>query len=489
MMFHLPRLVDPHVHFREPGLEHKATLATEATAAGATHAICCEMPNTIPTTATIAAFADKVARADKSRDKCDVRFYFGATELGHLDELVKLFTDPQHAELRKHCSGHKVFLCNSTGNLGADGGVIDATFQVCAKLGITLVAHCEHAATNDLAARDIPYTTHAAHSRRQPAESEVTSIRQAIAMAERYGTNLHVAHLSTAGGLELVREAKQRREQALLKQQQRQQKKNEEKEQQHNQIEDGNKASDAAPAALPIARVTCEVAPHHLLLTADEDYPTLQGRLKVNPPVRSMADRNALWEGLLDGTIDCIATDHAPHLLSEKDVAETVVVRIPAVADDDDCDDKSSQKNKNQIEREELKQPPSGLPGIETSLALMLSIVLGHFPHPTSPPPPSLLLFVDEEGEDKDKEEGEKQSTTNEKQKRFTIDDLVRTMRTRANEIFNLRLSADGKDERLYLRVDPRADRVLRNEEQKTKCAWTPYHGWKVRGTVELVSR
>src|SRR3989338_580490 len=102
----LPGLIDCHVHFREPGLEHKATIASEATAARSGGIFyCCEMPNTNPGTNTVANLADKVCRADVVRNICDVRFFFGATTLEHIKELENIFTSPENEHLRKHCSG------------------------------------------------------------------------------------------------------------------------------------------------------------------------------------------------------------------------------------------------------------------------------------------------------------------------------------------------------------------------------------------------
>nr|BAF95074.1 dihydroorotase [Parabodo caudatus] len=377
-----PGLIDCHVHFREPGLEHKATIASEASAARSGGVfVCCEMPNTTPPTNSIERLKDKVERADHARDVCDVRFFFGATVHEHLAELEQLLSDPSLASLRRHCCGLKLYLDNSTGDMKSEDDVTEAAFALCGKYSFPLVAHCEHAGTNDRCSC-IPYTNAASHSERRPAISEVTSIREAISRAEKHNTPLHIAHLSTAEGMRCVKDARERG-----------------------------------------VKVTCEVTPHHLLLTV-ADYDTLGGRGKVNPPIRYSDDQELLWDGVIDGTIDCIATDHAPHLLSEKDTTDGM--------------------------------PPSGLPGVEVSLRLLLSIALGHWPHPTTKPPASAL--------------------------KLTTEMIRRLMFTRPNEIFDLHAS-----DAPAIRIDKQGSYTITNENQKTKCGWTPYNGWEVKGDFSLI--
>lgn len=377
----LPALIDCHVHFREPGLEHKADMASEGLAArhGGIRTVC-EMPNTKPGTHTIAAFADKVQRAARVADVCDIRFYFGAVASEHIAELEALWTKPEHAELKKRCSGLKLYLDNSTGDMKADESVVDEAFAACGRLGIPLVAHCECSCTNNAAAAKHPASSVAAHSDRRPPESEVKSISDAITKAEKHRTLLHVAHLSTAGGLQAVRDAKLR--------------------------------------GLP---VTCEVTPHHLFFTT-ADYPDYQAFLKVNPPIRTH-ERDMLWEGLMDGTIDCVATDHAPHLREEKALGA---------------------------------EAPSGMPGVEVVLPLMISVVAGHWPNPNSAPPPALAA---------------------DGARKLTFEDLARLMFENPNKIFNLRC-----DNASAIEVTTDGERILRHEDMHSKCGWTPYHGWKLHG-------
>ena len=273
-----PGLIDCHVHFREPGLEHKETMATGAAAAlaGGVTTVC-EMPNTIPPTVTVAALADKVRRA--SAPTCDIRFFFGATEPIHLQTLRELWTGTSEElqRLKKNCCGLKLYLDDSTGDQKAPHGVIEEAFKLCAELKIVVVCHCEDHETNQMeSGKRKVESDPAVHSLRRPPESEVKSIEYALSLAKKYGTHLHVAHLSTKDGLDLIRAAKKTG-----------------------------------------VNVTCEVAPHHLFLTVD-DYKTLGTLAKMNPPLRTREHQEALWAGIADGTVDCVSTDHAPHTLDEK---------------------------------------------------------------------------------------------------------------------------------------------------------------------------
>lgn len=373
-----PLLIDCHVHFREPGLEHKATMETEAASAMAGGiGLVCEMPNTIPATVTVAALADKVRRAARV-DQCDIRFYFGVTEAIHLQALRDLWTG-ESIELRRlkhHCCGVKLYLDHSTGDQKVDGGIVEDIFQACADLKIPLIAHCEDSEMNDAAKKANTRTDIAAHSEMRPAESEEKSICDAIAMAKKTGAALHIAHLSTAKGLQVVRDAKK--------------------------------------AGLPI---TCEVAPHHLFLTID-DYLSLGTLGKMNPPLRTRADAQALWDGIKDGTVDCVATDHAPHTLEEK-------------------------------KTEPVLSAPSGVPGVETMLPLLLTEV---------------------------------------RRKKLSHADIVRLCFTNPNRIFNL--GAHGIEQKKPARliiVDPEADWTIEGKNLKSKCGWTPFEGRPVTGKVVQV--
>ncbi|CAG9572093.1 putative dihydroorotase [Leishmania major strain Friedlin] len=388
----LPPLIDCHVHFREPGLEHKADIASESTAAyygGIT--VACDMPNTSPPTQSVAALADKVARAKATAHAhCQLFFFFGATAEAHLQELEELWTNPAHAELKTHCCGLKLYLDNSTGNMKSSLSVVEKSFEMCGRLQIVLVAHCEQSEINDAAAAQHPYDGPASHSLRRPADSEAASVQSAIALARQCRTPLHLAHVSTAQSLDLIREAR---------------------------------------AADPTLQLTCEVTPHHLFLTTS-DYSCCGARVKVNPPVRPPQHHEALWAGLLDGTVDCVGTDHAPHTIAEKDHCDAAA------------------------------QPPSGMPAIEVVVPLLLTVVAGQWPHPTAAKP-SALAAAEHQG------------------RTLTLDDVVRVLHTNPNRIFNLR-----QPDAPHRSFDLACEWTVRGEELHSKCQWTPYEGWRLRGRV-----
>lgn len=384
-MLLLPGLIDCHVHLREPGLTHKATMRSEAAAAvAAGYTTLCDMPNTIPPTVTVAALADKVRRASDIAE-CDIRFFLGITQPAHAAMLRELFSSSaaEAVALRSRCCGVKIFLDHSTGDQKIDHDVVDEAFAACAAHGIVLVAHCEDPEQNARAAAQNERTHIAAHSQMRPALSEQTSVENAIALARTHGTRFHVAHASTEGAIDAVHKAKQE--------------------------------------GLP---VTCEVTPHHLFLTTD-DYETLGPFAKMNPPLRSHKHRIALWQGIADGTVDCIATDHAPHTKEEK----TSVAPLDA---------------------------PSGVPGIETVLPLLLSVAAGHWPHPQ-----------------------QSQATC----PQFSYKDIVRLCHTNPSRIFSLHKQEIEEDKVTdIVIVDPAAEWTIEASAMKGACTWTPFDGWQVRG-------
>jgi dihydroorotase len=383
-----PLLIDCHVHFREPGLEHKATMETESQAAlaGGIGTVC-EMPNTIPPTTTIAALSDKVRRASAIRG-CTLKFFFGCTEAAHLQTLQDLWTGSsmELRRLKHHCAGVKIYFDHSTGNQGIPSELIEDVFRVCGELKIPLVAHCEDAILNANAKQACARSDVAAHSIVRPPESEVSAIARAIGLARTYKTPLHIAHLSTAGGASLVRKAK------------------------------AEKLS-----------VTAEAAPHHLFLTVD-DYAELGTLVKVNPPIRTKEDRDALWAALSDGTIDCIATDHAPHTLAEKRSGEPLSV-------------------------------PSGIPGVELSIPLLLTIAAGKWPHPSSSKPASLP--------------------------QISAQQILRWCFANPNRIFSLHAPLIEASARAKIAIiDPAAPWTVAPAGLKGKCGWTPYEAWQLTGSI-----
>jgi dihydroorotase len=262
----LPGAIDPQVHFREPGFEHKEDIETGTRAAvlgGITSVF--EMPNTDPPTTHAAALEDKLRRA-RGRAWCDIAFFVGATpdnaeELGELERLPG-------------CSGVKVFMGKSTGNLLVHE---DRDLERVLRSGRRRVAvHAEdelrlreRAEALDLARGGV-----AMHPEWRDVETAVRATRRLLDAAERCRRRVHVLHLTTAEEVALV-EA-------------------------HRDL------------------ATAETTPQHLTLTAPACYTELGTRVQMNPPIREDRHRQALWRGVVGGVIDNIASDHAPHTREEK---------------------------------------------------------------------------------------------------------------------------------------------------------------------------
>jgi dihydroorotase len=267
----LPGLIDDQVHFREPGLTHKANIATESRAAvagGITTFI--EQPNTVPQATTQKLLQDKFDIAEKS-SYTNYSFMFGGTN-DNLEELLK--TNP------KNVAGIKLFLGSSTGNMLVDNP--DVLEKIFSSTDLIISVHCEDEDTirrntvyyKDIYGDDIPIELHPVI---RSEEACYISSSQAIALAKKTGARLHIFHLSTAKETELFR----------------------------NDI------------PLEEKRITAEVCVHHLWFS-DADYKEKGTLIKWNPAVKTAVDRDGLWKALLDDRIDVLATDHAPHTLEEK---------------------------------------------------------------------------------------------------------------------------------------------------------------------------
>ena len=266
-----PGAIDDQVHFREPGLTHKANIETESKAAiagGITSFI--EMPNTNPQTTTVEALEHKFDIASKT-SYANYSFMFGGTN-DNLDEIKKV--DP------KTVAGLKLFLGSSTGNMLVDDpNVLEKIFK---STNMVISVHCEDEATIrknlqehiDQYGDDIPIGKHPII---RSEEACYLSSSKAIELAKKTGARLHVFHLSTG------------KETSLF--------------------------SNKIP--LKDKKITAEVCIHHLWFS-DEDYDKKGTLIKWNPAVKTAKDRDQLWKALLDGRIDVIATDHAPHTLEEK---------------------------------------------------------------------------------------------------------------------------------------------------------------------------
>lgn len=266
----LPGMIDDQVHFREPGAEHKGNIASESRAAvagGITSFM--DMPNTDPPTLTTAALADKKRRAAAS-SQANYGFHFGVSR-DNLDTIAAL--DPREV------AGVKVFMGASTGNMLVDDPqVLERLFIYCPTI---LLAHCEHTPSilaNETLWRERhgEFIPAAAHPLIRDADACYRSSSLAVDMARRFGTRLHVLHLTTA------------RELALF-----------------------------APGPVSNKHITAEVCVHHLLFD-DSDYAQLGHLIKCNPAIKTRADRDALRQALAGDVIDVIGTDHAPHTLEEK---------------------------------------------------------------------------------------------------------------------------------------------------------------------------
>ncbi|NNK39860.1 MAG: dihydroorotase [Winogradskyella sp.] len=276
----IPGAIDDQVHFREPGLTHKATIETESKAAiagGITSFI--EMPNTNPQTTTVVELDKKFQRAADT-SYANYSFMFGGTN-DNLDEILKV--DP------KSVAGLKLFLGSSTGNMLVDDPkVLEKIFS---STDMVISVHCEDEDTirknlktyTDQYGEDIPIKY---HPKIRSEEACYLSSSTAIALAKKTGARLHVFHLSTG------------KETSLF--------------------------SNKIP--LKDKKITAEVCIHHLWFSED-DYDEKGTLIKWNPAVKQKSDREQLWKALLDDRIDVIATDHAPHTIDEK---KSVYTKAPS---------------------------------------------------------------------------------------------------------------------------------------------------------------
>ena len=267
----IPGAIDDQVHFREPGLTHKGDIASESKAAiagGITSFI--EQPNTVPNAVTQEILEEKYQIA-ATNSYANFSFMMGATN-DNLAEVLK--TNPRNV------AGIKIFLGSSTGNMLVDNeAVLEKIFE---STPLLIAVHCEDETTirnntekyKAIYGEEVPVTVH--HLIRSEEACYISSSK-AVALAKKTGARLHIFHLSTAKEMDLFT----------------------------NKI------------PLEDKKITAEVCVHHLWFS-NEDYATKGNLIKWNPAVKTENDRKVLWEALLDGRIDVIATDHAPHTLEEK---------------------------------------------------------------------------------------------------------------------------------------------------------------------------
>lgn len=371
--------IDAHVHFREPGLTHKADMATESRAAvagGVTTVF--DMPNTNPPTISPEALAGKIELA-KDRSLAKIAFHIGASN-SNADMICRLVSegDPETGLKPSDIPGVKVFMGSSTGNMLVDEkGTLSKLFNIKEK---PVLVHCEDEATikaNLSAAQekygeDIPFEAHPEIRSRRAC---IISSIKALEMAMRYGTRLVLCHISTKEEIEMVRAAK-----------------------------------ETNPDI--IAETSC-----NYLWFSDKDYSRLGSRVKCNPAVKTEEDRKALREGLLNGLIDTIGSDHAPHLPSEKDAPYT--------------------------------KAPSGLPSIQQSLPVLLTVA---------------------------------------KQEDIPLTRIASVFSEKASKLYSLdtgRIAAGMKADLVIFDYDKKF--IVKEEDQYSKCGWTPYEGETLNGTIEQV--
>jgi len=270
-LFIVPGLIDGHVHFREPGLEHEETWATGSRAAvmgGVTTVL--EMPNTVPPTDTAARARDKLARAAAAA-YCDFGI-FGL--LGLSEESVAALADSGLIV------GLKAFMGPTTGGLAVsdDDGLL-RSLVIARDAGLRVAFHAEDreiVERSDAALRAAGRIDAVAHLEARPAQAEVVSIRRVGSLLRQSGARGHILHVSSAAGLVEIERWRA------------------------NGVD-----------------LTCEVTPHHLFLDRDV-YDAAGAVARVNPPIRGGSDAEALREALADGRIDVVGSDHAPHLAAEK---------------------------------------------------------------------------------------------------------------------------------------------------------------------------
>jgi dihydroorotase len=263
----VPGLIDLHVHLREPGQEYKETVATgtRAAAAGGFTAVCA-MANTHPVN-------DNRAVTDYIRAKADTE---GIVRVYAIGAVTRNLGGEELAELAELAEAGCVAFSDD-GKCVMNAALYRRAMEYTLPFGTPLISHAEdHHLSQGTAMNEGVVSTELGVPG-APAAAEDVMVARDILLAELTGAHVHIAHLSTAGAVRLVRDAKARG-----------------------------------------VRVTAEVTPHHLLLT-EEAVRSFDANAKMNPPLRTKRDTEALVEGLIDGTIDCIATDHAPHATSEKE--------------------------------------------------------------------------------------------------------------------------------------------------------------------------
>ena len=356
--FIIPGVIDPQVHFREPGLTHKEDIKS-----GARSAVCggittfFEMPNTNPATTNSKLLEEKFKIAEKS-SVANFSFFLGATP-NNIDEIKNL---------KGNC-GVKIFMGSSTGDLLVDrDSDIEKIFKYCNKI---IAIHSEDEQVLNETAKTIKNPNFSDHPNMRPVKAAVTSTNKAINFALKYKKRLHVLHLSTSEEVKIIRKIKN------------------------------------------TGLVTSETTPQHLLLSAPDIYDDIGSYAQMNPPIREKYHQEELWKGLFDGTINCIATDHAPHTIQEKNKPYGIA--------------------------------PSGMPGVETSLPLMLNQV---------------------------------------NKGKITLQDIIKWMCENPAKIYQIKNKGfikEGFDADIAI-VDLNKVKTIKAKNMQSKCGWSAFEGLKVKG-------
>jgi len=280
----LPAGIDIHVHFRDPGLTYKEDFSTGSLAAAFGGVSCVfDMPNTNPQTTSVQTLSDKIISAGK-KTYVDFGIYAGITN----DNLTKI------NELAKKCSGFKIYLGSTTNSLQLDEEKLEQSMKNISSTGKPVLIHAENKKCLDYHKISVNNIVDHFHSR--PSKCEEISIKSILKAGGNYHDGkIHICHLSSCEGLELLRNR--------------------------------------------VKKISIGVTPHHLLFSVEKKF-KFQTFYKVNPPIRTNFDREALFEGVKNGSIDILESDHAPHSIEDKEV--------------------------------EFNSAPSGHPGVETTYPLFL---------------------------------------------------------------------------------------------------------------------
>ena len=356
--FIIPGGIDPQVHFREPGLTHKEDIRSGSRAAvsgGITTFF--EMPNTKPATTNSSLLEQKFKIAESS-SVANFSFFLGATP-DNIEEIKNL----------EGSCGVKIFMGSSTGDLLVDNNSdLEKIFKFSKKI---IAIHSEDEKILNETAKTINNPNFIDHPRMRPVEAAVSSTKKAIDLAIKYQKRLHVLHLSTAEEVRIIRQFKS------------------------------------------TGLITSETTPQHLLLSAPTIYNQLGAYAQMNPPIREKYHQDELWRGLVDGTINCIATDHAPHSIKEKSKPYGVA--------------------------------PSGMPGVETSIPLMLNQV----------------------------SEG-----------KVTLQDIVKWMCENPAILYDVKNKGfikKGFDADITI-VDLKKKKTISGKNMQSKCGWSAFDGFEITG-------